>query len=98
LRRLNGSGHGVRAALKRLTPITVELRDFDPRKPGTMTNAGEAVSTLVQSSVDCGSGLAHSPGFEPCDARGARAYVRVATRPQRPMESLGWAQHHAGGA
>jgi hypothetical protein len=72
------------------TPVEVRdypvLRDFDPRKPDTLTNAGEAMLTLVQASVERDADLARTLGFRPRDVRAARIYVLAPPRPQRPME------------
>lgn len=62
------------------------LRDFDPRTAGTITNAGEALLTLVQSAVERDGGFARTLGFRPRDVRGARVYVLAPPRPQRPMD------------
>lgn len=72
------------------TPVEVRdypvLRDFDPRKPETLTNANETMLRLVQSSVERDSNFARTLGFKPRDVRGARIHVLDPPRPHRPME------------
>lgn len=62
------------------------LRDFDPRKVETMTNAGEAMLTLVQSSIEVDQSFARTLGFKPRDVRGVRIYVLDPPRSHRLME------------
>lgn len=73
-------------------PQPVEVLDypvlpgFDPRQPEAMTNAGEALLTLVQQYARDDRAFARRLGFEPGAARAVRVYVLTPPRASRPME------------
>jgi hypothetical protein len=86
----DGKRYATADGKRESSPVEVRdypvLRDFDPGQPETLTNAGEALLTLVQSAIERDAGFARTLGFKPRDVRAVRLYVLVPPRPQRPME------------